>query len=110
MSSYQAPQPGRPSAAQQAIQQNHTGIGTPDNYHAPLANPAKTADGFTVWTIVSAIICVIAGILTFVALGEARYAEDLAFAIIFAIFAGAGFVGIILSRIGAAMSRIGAGR
>ena len=72
--------------------------------------PAKTVDGFVAWTVVSAIVFVIAGILAFVAVGEAAYNNDLALGIIFAIFSGAGFVGMILSRIGAALSRTGTGR
>ncbi|AHW63729.1 Putative membrane protein [Corynebacterium glyciniphilum AJ 3170] len=110
MTTNQPPQPGRPSAAQQAIQQNHTGIGTPANYHAPLANPARTIDGFTAWTTVSALIFAICGLLTFIALDEVRYTEDLAFSIIFAIFSGAGFIGMILSRIGAAIRKAGTAR
>ena len=72
--------------------------------------PAKTIDGFTAWTVASAIVFVVAGLLAFLAVGEATYNTDLVLGIILAIFSGAGFVGIILSRIGAAITRTGAGR
>jgi hypothetical protein len=72
--------------------------------------PAKTIDGFTIWTVVSAIVFIIAGSLAFVAAGDASYTDDLAFGVIFAVFSGAGFIGMILSRIGAAITRAGAGR
>lgn len=72
--------------------------------------PAKTIDGFTIWTVVSTIVFVVAGALAFLAVDEAVYNTDLVLGIIFAIFSGVGFVGIILSRIGAAITRTGAGR
>lgn len=102
-------QPRQP-LPQQAHQRNYTS--PPSTMYGPngLVPPAKTANAFTAWTIASAMICVLGFVGSIAAITNANYTDDLAFGIAFAVFAAAGFIGMILSRIGAAITRSGARR
>lgn len=64
------------------------------------------ADSFVIWTTVSAALFIIAGIVTLNNSFEVETAQDVAECVISSVLCAAGFVGVILSRIGSQIRRV----